>query len=89
MNNIYTKYIYNKFSFDNDDERLNWLLNQADSGKLHFYNQILLKIQKENIKKILDLENKKIEVEEENNKIYEKLEEEKRKNEFLIQTKSV
>ena len=83
-NDIYEEYIYDKFSFDDNTVRLNWVINQFDYGKIHFYNKLLLKIQDEKTKvKLLDLQNKKKIIIEENNKINDKIEEEKRKHDFF------
>ena len=81
---MYTDYIYNKFSFDSEEERLIWLNHQEDMGKLIIYDKVLGNIQEENKKiKVADLEGKLQDIKEENERIGIRLEEEKRKSSYF------
>ena len=81
---IYENYDLDKFSFDDEEERIRWLKSQEDKGKFLLYSKKLESIQKAKLKyKLSNLEDKLKETQTENEKIKQKLDEENRKNEYF------
>ena len=81
---IYPEYLYRIFTFDSDPERFHWLHHQEDKGKFLIYNKVLLKIQaQKRLLKLTNLQSQLDEVNKENIKIKQKLDEEQRKNDFF------
>ena len=84
INKIYDEYLFRELSFDNDDVRTAWIMNQDDFGKAFAFTLINNQIKSHKLEeKIGVLQSHKIELENESRQINDKLEDEIRKNEFF------
>ena len=85
---VYPPYLHRIHSFDNELERVAWLENQEDHGRVLSYQKILKQIEHEKTKmKISNLKSRLEEAQEENAKIKIKLDEEERKKDFFAEEK--